>query len=199
CCSVPQRRKAFTKSVFCTATSTPTDASIAEISSTARIAPKKVPSLPPYSMGISIPISPRLKSCGNRSAEKCCSSSIWRTRGPMLCCANSRTVERKSCSSSFSCVSGNAAGVVSVSDIGTSEGGKPLSVAEYEGNKPNYRISDCQILGKSSKIKGTRHDILTARSSHWDFLCLLPACNFSGLLGSALEARRPKQSGRVGS
>ena len=102
CASVPQRSRAFTQRVFWTSTSTPIEGSTAEIASTARIASKNVPPEPPYSIGTSIPIRPRLKSWGMSSGAKCCSSSIWRTSGAMFSVAKSRTVERKSSSSSLS-------------------------------------------------------------------------------------------------
>ena len=58
CSSVPKRRMPLLNSVFCTSTSTPTAGSTREISSTARIAWKKLPPAPPYSSGMSTAMTP---------------------------------------------------------------------------------------------------------------------------------------------
>src|SRR5215472_13903258 len=56
----------------------------------------------------------------------------------------------------------------------------------------------CPDSENSTKIEARDNDILTARSCHWDILCLLPACDSGGILGCALETRRPEQSGGMG-
>jgi hypothetical protein len=101
CSALPQRSNALMQSVFCTSTSTPTDGSIAEISSTARTASKKVPPEPEYSdwnFNAHQAQSIELRQADRQQSAGC--SSIWRTSGWMVCCAKARTVSRNSFSSS---------------------------------------------------------------------------------------------------
>ena len=108
CSGFPQRSKALFTRVFCTSTRTPTDASIRESSSTARMAWKNEPPAPPYSSGVSMPIKPTSKHCFSSAGSRCPCSSIASTRLRISPSANSRTLVRNICSSSESVVSGRA-------------------------------------------------------------------------------------------
>src|SRR5262245_41830578 len=104
-------------SVFWTSTSTATEASARASASTANTAWKKVPPLPPWRSGISMPITPRSKSLGTRSGGNAASSSMARERGPTSRVANSRTESNSSRSSSVNRVSGGVVEAVSGTNL----------------------------------------------------------------------------------
>ena len=81
-------------SVFCTSTSTATEASTRASSSTTRIDMKKVAPAPPYCSGISTPMIPSSKQASISSRGILDSSSIFRTRGRTFSSAKSRTTSR---------------------------------------------------------------------------------------------------------
>jgi len=79
CSAVAHLMSALLQMVFCTSTITPADGSTADSSSTASTAWKKLPPCPPYSSGISMPISPISKNWRMRSLRNAPASSISRT------------------------------------------------------------------------------------------------------------------------
>ncbi len=107
----PHRRMALTTSVFCTSTSTPTDGSTAESASTARTEWKNRAPPPPYSSGISMPITPRPKSCSTSACGIFACSSISRASGRTWASANSATLSRSRTSSSARLVRAGCASV----------------------------------------------------------------------------------------
>ena len=98
--SDPHRRMAFTTSVFCTSTRTPTDGSTADSASTASTAWKKRAPPPPYCSGISMPMTPRSNSFASSSFGNFACSSISRASGRICASANSATLSRSRTSSS---------------------------------------------------------------------------------------------------
>ena len=118
------------------------------------MASKNDPPAPPYSTGISIPISPNWNSCGNKSAEKCCSSSICRTSGPMVCCENSRTLDRNNRSSSFRWVRGQGMETATASGgMRLLNGRKTVEFSTWEGVKTERQSKDEPLRGSSDVQK----------------------------------------------
>ena len=99
------------------------------IASIASTESKKLPPAPPSCSGISTPINPNSNSFFTRPGANCCSSSIVRTAGAIVSCANFRTVAKNIRSSSVSCVSGEGEWLLSDKEINASGIGVYQNVA----------------------------------------------------------------------
>src|ERR1043166_1680516 len=151
---------------------TPAEASTRESSSTARIASKNLPPLPPNCSGISIPINPSWKKSWTKLLSKTPFSSISLTSGRSFSSANWRTLSRNKISSSLRLVRGEAVAGERVSGIKTSENKSyHLSPASYLEHHPTCH-SDKERSDKeeSAFCPHTRAAVREQQIPPWHFV-----------------------------